>query len=44
MKFADNVGRLNVIIAVRQIRDRSAVLRELHDRQAIQIIWRLLRH
>lgn len=38
MKFVDNVGRLNVIIAVRQIRDRSAVLRELHDRQAIDII------
>ena len=38
MKFVDNVGRLNVIIAVRQIRDRSTVLRELHDRQAIDII------
>ena len=38
MKFVDNVGRLNVIIAVRQIRERSTILRELHDRQAIDII------
>jgi carbonic anhydrase len=38
IKFVDDVGRLNVILAVRQIRERSAVLRELHDRQAIDII------
>jgi carbonic anhydrase len=38
LKFVDNVGRLNVIFAVRQIRERSAVLRELHDRQAIDIV------
>ena len=38
MKFVDDVGRLNVILAVRQIRERSTVLRELHDRQAIDII------
>lgn len=37
-KFVDEVGRLNVILAVRQIRERSTVLRELHDRQAIDII------
>jgi carbonic anhydrase len=38
LKFVDDVGRLNVILAVRQIRERSIVLRELHDRQAIDII------
>ena len=38
MKFVDQVGRLNVIMAVRLIRERSAVLRELHDRQMIDII------
>lgn len=37
-KFVDQVGRLNVIMAVRQIRERSTVLRELHDRHAIDII------
>jgi len=37
-KFVDNVGRLHVILAVRLIRERSAVLRELHDRGAIDII------
>ena len=36
LKFVDDVGRLNVILAVRQIRERSIVLRELHDRQAIE--------
>lgn len=38
LKFVDNVGRLHVILAVRLIRERSAVLRELHDRGAIDII------
>ena len=38
LKFVDDVGRLNVILAVRQIRERSPVLRELHDRQAIDLI------
>ena len=38
LKFVDDVGRLNVILAIRQIRERSIVLRELHDRQAIDII------
>ena len=38
LKFVDDVGRLNGILAVRQIRERSIVLRELHDRQAIDII------
>jgi len=38
LKFVDDVGRLNVILAVRQIRERSIVLRELNDRQAIDII------
>ena len=38
LKFVDQVGRLNVILAVRLIRERSAVLRELHDRQTIDII------
>ncbi|MBC7369427.1 MAG: carbonic anhydrase [Undibacterium sp.] len=37
MKFVDDVGR-HVILAVRLIRERSPVLRQLHDRGAIDII------
>lgn len=38
LDFIDRAGRMNVILAVRQIRERSALLRDLQDRGQIDIV------